>query len=253
MIEAKILRSRGKDMVCLAEYKSPQLKGKKVILYKHGFCGNKITPHRMMVNLGHDLVEEGYTIVRFDCVGAGDSEGDWTYMTLSGEIEDYKRVLHWTKEEFSPEKMMILAYSMGALETVSCWQEAPLDGMLFWSPCAKAYECFCHLLGSERFDRGMSGQDVDYMGDRVGKEFFLDLEKEEFNNLEALQGFQKPLYIIHGLSDRDVFPENAKKYMEILPQAKLHLVEGAGHGYDSWKTQEELWKYSKKYIRRIME
>ena len=43
MIEAFTLKSRGKDMVCLLEYKDPAARGKKVILYKHGFFGNKIT------------------------------------------------------------------------------------------------------------------------------------------------------------------------------------------------------------------
>ena len=43
MIEAFTLKSRGKDMVCLLEYADPSVRGKKVILYKHGFFGNKIT------------------------------------------------------------------------------------------------------------------------------------------------------------------------------------------------------------------
>ena len=79
MIEAFTLKSRGKDMVCLLEYKDPSVRGKKVVLYKHGFFGNKITPHRIMVNASHELQEEGYTICRFDCAGAGDSEGDSHY------------------------------------------------------------------------------------------------------------------------------------------------------------------------------
>ena len=70
MIEAFTLKSRGKDMVCLLEYADPSVRGKKVILYKHGFFGNKITPHRIMVAASHRLQQEGYTICRFDCVGA---------------------------------------------------------------------------------------------------------------------------------------------------------------------------------------
>ena len=55
MIEAFTLKSRGKDMVCLLEYADPSVRGKKVILYKHGFFGNKITPHRIMVAASHRL------------------------------------------------------------------------------------------------------------------------------------------------------------------------------------------------------
>ena len=252
MIEAKILNSRGKDMVCLIEYKKPELRGKNVILYKHGFCGNKITPHRMMVNLGHDLTEDGYTIIRFDCVGAGDSEGDWSNMTIPGEIEDFKKVLHWVKDEIQPEKLMVLAYSMGGLEAAVCCREIPLEGILFWSPCSDAPGCFRHLLGNERFAKGMNGQNVDFMGDRIGKEFFADLEQEALDGVKAIEGFDKPVYFIHGTNDTDVLPVNSERYMDVLPGSERHLVEGAGHGYDGWELQDELWKYSKEYIRRIM-
>ncbi len=143
MIEAKIINSRGQDMVCLIEYKNEKDRGKKTIIYKHGFCGNKITPHRMMVNLGHDLVEEGYTVVRFDCAGAGDSEGDWTYMTISGETEDFKKILHWVKDVLTPEKTMILGYSMGALETALCCREILLDEYYFGVLSAEHTNVLC--------------------------------------------------------------------------------------------------------------
>ncbi len=252
MIETKVINSRGKDMICLIEYKNQSVRGNKVILYKHGFCGNKITPHRMIVNLSHDLVEDGYTIVRFDCIGAGDSEGDWSYMTIPGEIEDFKKVLHWCKEELNAKKFMVLGYSMGGLETAICCREVPLNGILFWSPVSEAYDCFKHLLGDERFALGMSGHNVDFMGDRVGKEFFVGIEREDFDGPKAIKGYDKPVFFIHGTGDTDVLPSNSKKYMDVLPQAEIHYVEGSGHGYDSWEYQDELWKYSKEYISRIM-
>ena len=57
MLDAVILKSREKDMLCVIDYKDEETKGKKVILYKHGFMGHKITPHRMIVNVAHKLVE----------------------------------------------------------------------------------------------------------------------------------------------------------------------------------------------------
>ena len=253
MMEAKILSSRGRDMVCLLEYKEPAVRGKKLVIYKHGFCGNKITPHRMMVNLGRQLVEEGYTVLRFDCVGAGDSEGDWSDMTIPGEMEDFKKVLHWAADELHPEKTTVIGYSMGGLETALCCNEIPLDGILFWSPVSQAHDCFLYLLGEERFAKGMAGEDVDFLGDRVGKEFFRDLDSPELDALKAIEGFKKPVFFIHGTGDTDVQPSNSRRYMSVLPQAECHLVEGSGHGYDSCAYQDELWKWSKEYIHRIMD
>ncbi len=252
MIEAKILTSRGKQMVCLLEYLRPELRGKKVIIYKHGFCGNKITPHRMVVNLSHQLVSLGYTVIRFDCVGAGDSEGDWRYMTISGEVNDYKKVIHWAVDELQPEKLMLFGYSMGGLETAICSREVPLDGILFWSPCSKPYECFKHLLGDEAFIYGMKGNNLTYMGDRIGKEFFSDLRSDALQALDIIKGFTAPVYFIHGDKDNDVLLENTQNYLKILPQANYHIVKNANHYYDTWEQQDELFYYSRQFISQIL-
>ncbi len=68
-----------------------------------------------MANLGHQLAEEGYTVIRFDCVGAGeDSEGDWSDMTISGEIQDLAGAA-LDPPGAVPEKLMVIGYSMGGL------------------------------------------------------------------------------------------------------------------------------------------
>lgn len=252
MIEPIILKSRGKDMLCLLEYRDAAVRGKELVIYKHGFCGNKTTPHRMLVNLVHDLQKDGYTMLRFDCLGAGDSEGDWSYMTIPGEAEDLKAVLRWAAEEIKPEKVMLLGYSMGGLVSALCCHEIPLEGILLWSPCGDSYQCFKHLLGEERFEAGLRGEDIDFAGDRVGKEFFTALGREDLDPIKSINGYDKPVFIIHGTADTDVPPDNSKRYLEVIPGALRHLVKGAGHGYDSWDVQDELFRYSKEYIERIM-
>lgn len=253
MIEMKLLSSRGKNMVCLIEYKTKELKGHKTIIFKHGFCGNKITPHRLAVNLSHQLIEEGFTVVRFDCIGAGDSEGDWRDMTIHGEVEDYKNVIRWVKTELKPQKLMLWGYSMGGLETAICAKEADFEGLLFWSPVSKPYECFKYLLGDELFNQGLNGKDVIFTGDRVSKNFFTDLKDDNIQALDIIKGFTKPAFFIHGSKDNDVLPINTQNYLNVLTHAKAHIIEGATHYYERWQEQDELWAYSKRYIHEIMD
>lgn len=113
MIEAFTLKSRGKDMVCLLEYKDPSVRGKKVVLYKHGFFGNKITPHRIMVNASHELQEEGYTICRFDCAGAGDSEGDSHYTTILRRDRRYKSSTSLDQREYQAREIYDIRLQYG--------------------------------------------------------------------------------------------------------------------------------------------
>lgn len=253
MIEMNLLSSRGKNMVCLIEYADVNIKGKKTIIFKHGFCGNKITPHRLAVNLSHQLVAEGFTVVRFDCVGAGDSEGDWHDMTISGEVTDYKHVIHWVVDNLNPQKLMLWGYSMGGLETAICSKEVDVAGLLFWSPVSQPYACFKHLLGDELFAKGLSGEDIIFTGDRVGREFFRDLNDKSIQALDIIKGFTKPAYFIHGEKDIDVLASNTQNYLNVLPQAKAHIIKNATHYFEKWDEQEELWSYSKKYIHAIMD
>ena len=252
MIEAFTLKSRGKDMVCLLEYADPSVRGKKVILYKHGFFGNKITPHRIMVAASHRLQQQGYTICRFDCVGAGDSEGDSHYTTIYGEIEDTKVVLHWIEGQLKPEKFMILGYSMGAIVTSVLCHEVPLEGILLWSPCGEPYGNVGHLLVQEIFEEGLRGNDVDFMGDLVPHEFFVGLDAPEIDPLAAIRDFQKPLRLIQGDGDKDVPVYNSGRYEETVPGSVRHVVPGATHGYDKVSWQEELLEYTMIYVKDIM-
>lgn len=253
MLKSTILRSREKDMICLIDCKDEESMGKKVILYKHGFMGHKITPHRMIVNVAHQLVELGYTVVRFDCVGAGDSEGDCSYTTLSGELEDTMVVINYIKENLKPEKFVILGYSMGGLITSLVSELTETDGLVLWSPVADPFYNFYYLLGEERFLQGLRGENVDFNGDRVPKEFFVGLKNPEHQPLEHIRNYKKPVRIIHGTGDTDVNYINSIAYTEVLSDVKLHLIKGAGHGYDSVPYQDELFENTIKFIKEITE
>ena len=233
MIEAFTLKSRGKDMVCLLEYADPSVRGKKVAA-------------------SHRLQQQGYTICRFDCVGAGDSEGDSHYTTIYGEIEDTKVVLHWIEGQLKPEKFMILGYSMGAIVTSVLCHEVPLEGILLWSPCSEPYGNFRHLLGQEIFEEGLRGNDVAFMGDLVPHEFFVGLDAPEIDPLAAIRDFKKPLRLIQGDGDKDVPVYNSGRYEETVPGALRHVVPGATHGYDKVSWQEELLEYTMIYVKDIM-
>ena len=147
---------------------------------------------------------------------------------------------------------MILGYSMGGIVTSVLCNEVPLDGILLWSPCSEPYTNFRHLLGADLFDRGIKGEDVDFMGDLVCHEFFENLDAPEINPLEAIKKFKKPLRLIQGDGDQDVPVYNSANYEKTVPGAVRHVVSGATHGYDKVSWQRELLDYTKKYVNEIM-
>lgn len=42
---------------------------------------------------------------------------------------------------------------------------------------------------------------------------------------------------VHGSSDKIVPVEDAKKFVELIPNSELHIIKGANHGYTSHQLQ----------------
>ena len=253
MKNAFILKSRGKDMVGVEDYKDETTRGKKVILYKHGFMGHKITSHRKIVNTAHMLVDLGYTVIRFDCVGAGDSEGDYHYVTFGGELEDTLVVIDHIKKNIKPEKFIILGYSMGGMITSLVSDKVETDGIVLWSPVADPFYNFYYLIGEDAFINGLKGNDVSFAGDRIGKEFFVGMKDPKYQPIEHIRNYKNPVRIIHGTKDEMIPFVNSLAYCEVLPDVKLHAVNGADHEYNDIHNQDELYKVTVDFVKEIME
>ena len=85
-----------------------------VLTYFHGFTGNKIGDNRMGIKLARALCKQGYTVVRFDYIGSGESEGEFEKDTyFSGWVEDAKVVLNWVREHFANFQLGIIGHSLG--------------------------------------------------------------------------------------------------------------------------------------------
>lgn len=251
MLEAIILKSRGKDMLCTIEYNSVENKGKKVVLYKHGFMGNKITPHRMIVNLSHQLIELGYTVVRFDCIGAGDSEGNYNYTTIDGEIEDTLVVDKYIMTHFAPQNYFMIGYSLGGAITALVSNKIKTDGIILWSPVSNLFHNFYHLLGKDNFIQGLEGNDIDFNGDRVSKHFFQNIKEFKYDPLKIIKEYQNPICIIHGTADNDVLSINSLAYNLASQNSKIYYVDEASHSYDTISQQDKLFEITINFLNNF--
>jgi pimeloyl-ACP methyl ester carboxylesterase len=59
-----------------------------------------------------------------------------------------------------------------------------------------------------------------------------------FDSYDRLPRLQAPTLVLHGTEDRVVAPENARILAERIPNAELHLLDGAGHVYHSEQPDE---------------
>ncbi len=59
MLEPFILKSRENDMLCLTEYVDYKERGRKVIIIRHGFCGDMSLTYRLMTDFCHLIIKKG--------------------------------------------------------------------------------------------------------------------------------------------------------------------------------------------------
>ena len=240
------INSRDNKMLGIIEYNTPEDKGKNIVVLIHGFVGTKVEPHRMYKKLSDKLCTLGYTVLRFDFVGSGDSDGDYKDMTINGEIQDGLNAIKFCKEKYGFEKLYILGYSMGGCIASILASITKSDGLVLWSPVSDPFWNFHHIFGDEKFRLGLMGNDVDYFGDVVGKNFFTELSK--IDPLKYSKEYNKHVLIIQGTKDQDVLPINAYNYNDAFPDSSLYLVNNADHCYSSVEFEEELLNKTEDYF-----
>lgn len=106
------------------------------ILFCHGFAGNKCGKYRSYVILAQKLAEAGFVVFRFDYRGSGDSEGDFSDMTIEGEVSDTMAALDYlsTLPFVDPGRIGILGRSLGgAVATIAAERSNKIKSIVLWS------------------------------------------------------------------------------------------------------------------------
>ncbi|MDQ0496513.1 alpha/beta hydrolase family protein [Paenibacillus brasilensis] len=207
-----------------------------VILYCHGFTGNKTAGNRMGVKLARRLCAEGYVVVRFDYIGSGESEGEFETDTyFSGWIKDAQSILAWTKtlENIDLDRIGIIGHSMGgAMATHLLSFEKTLKSICTLSPMSYLEENLKKVIGPSLWEDLLSGQSVHNFngsGYSLSPRFAQDLK--QYNLLESASKISQPFLILHGKNDRAVPYENSYDLERTLlsPTKLLEVLENGGH------------------------
>lgn len=66
----------------------------------HPFAEEKLWAHLVLANFARELACHGYTVLRFDCMGHGDSEGDFEDSNVETMLSDIAAAQQLLKDEF---------------------------------------------------------------------------------------------------------------------------------------------------------
>ena len=244
------------------------------VLMLHGFTGTSIEPHRLFVTMARAFANAGIAALRFDFRGSGQSEGVFSDMTLTRELEDALAaiaVLEGRSDVIDRARTGILGLSMGGLMAALTVGTVAVKALALWAPASPAV-MLGFFEGERRneqfirgaFARGFAGQEfpagmgfdvpsghMDMGGNPVSKEFFIDALNHD--SLETVKNHTGPALIVHGTADPTVPFAVGQQYAAALEgRATLHAIDGAGHTFESMPHHDEALKVTLEFFQRSL-
>ncbi|EGL83033.1 alpha/beta hydrolase fold-containing protein [Caldalkalibacillus thermarum TA2.A1] len=198
-----------------------------VLVFAHGYSGNRLEKPLPALALARDLVESGFHVVMFDFRNSGESEGNMTTVGLY-EKDDLISVVQSMKVRYLDLPLGVIGFSMGAATALQAAAEEPLiEAVVADSPFRdlKAYlaENLSHWSGLPDFP--FTPVILGILPRLIG------IDPAEVSPLRAIEEIEVPVLLIHGTGDEAIPYSNSEAiYANGHPDdVQLWIAEGAGH------------------------
>jgi uncharacterized protein len=239
-----VFRVNGQQVVGMLHMPDRRKGRVPAVVFFHGFTGTKVEPHRIFVKTARALAAAGIAALRFDFRGSGDSGGEFSRMTVTGELKDARAALAFLRKQkgIDPARIGVVGLSMGgAVAAEILGEDRAIRAAALWSPVASLEKLIRnHMPPTGRRQLAQMGV-VDDHGNAVGKMFFDDSVRHR--PVKAIARTKAAILLVHGSNDGTVPVEASGEYERALRKARRavvrHVIEAADHTYNSleWETQ----------------
>lgn len=217
-----------------------------IVLMFHGFTGNKTEHGGHFRDFARLLEEHHIASLRMDFSGNGESDGTFKDFTFDTMMAEANLLLDYVKSLDGVKNIGLLGFSMGGAVAsyLATKRSNDIDKLLLWSPAGNIIEII--KTSFERSPKLKNGN-ADLGNFELSKEMYESLNA--YKMYDSLDCFTNPVFIVHGKKDVAVNYNYGMKYQEGFPNAKIHLVETAGHGYDKRNEKNELFEKSLDFLK----
>ncbi len=224
------------------------------------FAEEKLWSHRVFVSFARLLVRKGYTILRFDYMGHGDSEGNFEDSSIKTRHSDIAQSVEILKTKAKVHQIGLVGLRLGAtLAAISAEEIENLDFLVLWEPVVKVEDYLQQCLRSnlatqmaiyKKILRNrkqitqdlLKGKSANIDGYLISREFYKQASSIDLIRHDML--FSKPVQIVQ-ISKNDNLPIKSdlkelyeKKYKHINHQSELSMV-----------VEEPFWYETKTYYQ----
>ncbi len=225
-----------------------------MVLIFHGFTADRNEALFVHTALSRALCDAGIASLRFDFAGSGESDGDFSDMSVFTEVRDAEAILDYAKKLDFVDLDRIALHGMSQGGVVASLTAAnhndEIRTLSLWAPAIALFDCVDSndIMGMDVSDIEETGY-VDNHGIALGKIYCTDAR--DFDYYSAVKNYTKNVQIIHGTADNTVPIEYSRKLAEELgSQASLIEVEGAGHDFGSLEYRETRIEDTVDYLKK---
>lgn len=206
----------------------PKSNVKDYVIFNHCFTCSK--NYKIYNNISKILLENGYATIRYDMMGLGNSEGDFSDSSFTTNIEDLISVYEYIKENYKAPKFLV-GHSLGGLISMKASRKLnSIQGVAtIGSPfnLNNLIEIFSKY--SDEFDRkgyakiNISGRDFN-----ISNKFFREIKNEPIETM--VQDFNKSIIIFHSDVDRVVnYQHGIKLFKNINSHKNFITLKNVNH------------------------
>jgi alpha/beta superfamily hydrolase len=124
----------------------------------HGFRGRKENSDRICA-FAREINELGMGLLAFDFTGSGESDGDFSDITLTRQVQDLKTVIDYAYRKYQ-KPLILLGRSFGGSTVLAGGaEESRVKGFILWSTPVELQQTFTRVM-EEAYEELIKGRTV---------------------------------------------------------------------------------------------
>ncbi len=209
---------------------------KKIVVMLHGFTGNKTEHNGHFRNLARLLAKKDVASIRLDYHGNGESDGEFSDFTFESAVDDAKRIIEYAHRIEGIEEVYVLGFSFGGAVASLVANDNNCEKLVLISAAANMPKL---ALDKRNTWRKLENGNYYSLGFQLSDKFIDQLQGK--NMYSNTCNFTKNVLVIQAKNDLAVPYLYGVKYAVSYKNARLHIVNDSGHGYDSLENATELY------------
>ena len=221
------------------------------IILGHCFTCSRHT--RVLRDISHGLVDEGFKVLRFDFSGNGQSEGEFANSFYSKQLTEMKTAISF----MSAKKVSwigLAGHSMGAMVALlAAGEMANVRAVCTLAAKASPLDTSYLFKDSQLHELKLRGRLQFISRGRtleITEAFFKDAAR--YNLPDIMASLRQPLLVVHGDQDEIISVGDAYKLQQFKPMdTDLTVIPGADHMFSRDEDREQVAEVVVKWFKRL--